>query len=225
MMNLEKLLKWMIFSAVVATGAVIFRYAGMMVIPEIQEKIFVHATVEKSRPDTLVTNEKEISALKKQIELLNRKVDRLTPGSVFLTINTTENTFRLYRNNQVIWSGKCSTGSFVHLEVDSTKSYVFETPKGVLTVQGKITDPVWRKPDWAFIEEGLPVPPPNHPSRYEKGVLGDYALSLGNGYLIHGTLYQRFLGMPVTHGCVRMGDKDLEMVYNNMQIGSKVFIF
>ena len=40
--------------------------------------------------------------------------------------------------------------------------------------------------------------------------LGDYALALGDGYLIHGTIYKRFLGMPVTHGCVRLNDEDLE---------------
>jgi len=33
------------------------------------------------------------------------------------------------------------------------------------------------------------------------------------------------LGMPVTHGCVRMDDEDLEAVFNTMRIGSKVYIF
>jgi L,D-transpeptidase YbiS len=75
------------------------------------------------------------------------------------------------------------------------------------------------------VEEGLPIPPVNHPSRYEYGILGDYALSLGNGYLIHGTLYKRFLGMPVTHGCVRLNDEDLELVYKSMSIDGKVFIY
>jgi L,D-transpeptidase YbiS len=92
-------------------------------------------------------------------------------------------------------------------------------------VQGKLVDPLWVKPDWAFIEEGLPVPPKNHPDRYEYGTLGDYALSLGHGYLIHGTLYQRFLGLPVTHGCVRLGDDDLKEVYNKLVEGSRVYIY
>ncbi len=209
----------------IGIGLLAFIATNLILVPEIQEKQFRSKMNSKNVLDTLNVSVKEINELKKQVELLNRKINRLTPGSVFLTINTTENSFRLYKNNQVIWRGKCSTGSFVHLEVDSTKSYLFETPKGALTVQSKITNPVWRKPDWAFIEEGLPVPPQNHSSRYERGVLGDYALSLGDGYLIHGTLYQRLLGMPVTHGCVRMGDEDLEMVFKNMQVGSKVFIY
>ena len=102
---------------------------------------------------------------------------------------------------------------------------MFETPKGALSIKGKITDPVWRKPDWAFVEEGLPIPVADDPSRYEYGVLGDYALALGHGYLIHGTLYKRFLGQPVTHGCIRMNDEDLEAVYKTLPIGAKVFIY
>ncbi len=221
----EKILKWIIFSVVIIIGLFVFVFTSLIFIPEMQEWRLNSKLNNQMVSDSTNVSAKEINDLKKQVDLLNRKIGRLTPGSVFLTINTTENTFRLYKNNEVIWRGKCSTGSFVELEVDSTKSYIFETPKGALTVQNKITNPVWRKPDWAFIEEGLPVPPQNHVSRYERGVLGDYALSLGNGYLIHGTLYQRLMGMPVTHGCVRLNDEDLEMVYKNMQVGSKVFIY
>jgi lipoprotein-anchoring transpeptidase ErfK/SrfK len=151
-------------------------------------------------------------------------VDKLTPGNVYLVINTTENHFSLYKNRKIILEGICSTGSLVSLEGEN-KKWVFKTPRGDHKVLGKLTKPVWRKPDWAFVEEGLPIPSANHPSRYEKGTLGDYALAIGNGYLIHGTLYQRFLGLPVTHGCIRMGDKDLKQVYETLQVGSKVFIY
>ena len=69
------------------------------------------------------------------------------------------------------------------------------------------------------------MPSANAASRFEYGVLGDYALSLGKGYLIHGTLYQRFLGLPVTHGCVRLNDENLELVYKSLTTGSKVYIY
>lgn len=167
----------------------------------------------------------DATMLKVSIVLLQKKIDRLTPGGVYLVINTSDNTFSLYKNKELVREGVCSTGSYIKLEAGNEKSWIFETPKGVFTIRGKVTDPVWRKPDWAFVEEGLPIPPPGDPSRYEYGVLGDYALSLGDGYLIHGTLYKRFLGLPVTHGCVRMGDDDLEAVYNTLPIGAKVFIF
>jgi L,D-transpeptidase YbiS len=50
-------------------------------------------------------------------------------------------------------------------------------------------------------------------------------MSLGDGYLIHGTLYQRQLGMPVTHGCIRLGDEDLEAVFQSLSVGSRVYIY
>lgn len=167
----------------------------------------------------------DVNMLRVENLLFQKKLDRMTPGGVYLVINTSDNTFSLYKNRELFRQGMCSTGSYIKLEADNEKSWIFETPKGVFTIKGKITNPVWRKPDWAFVEEGLPVPPAGDPSRYEYGVLGDYALSLGDGYLIHGTLYKRFLGMPVTHGCVRMGDDDLEAVYQTLPTGAKVFIF
>jgi L,D-transpeptidase YbiS len=119
----------------------------------------------------------------------------------------------------------CSTGSYIKLKHGDNKKWIFKTPKGEFKILNKTVDPVWKKPDWAFVEEGLKVPSANHPSRFEYGVLGDYSLSIGDGYLIHGTLYQRFLGLPVTHGCIRLNDENLELVYKSLPIGSKVYIF
>lgn len=172
----------------------------------------------------VTADEAKIKTLRTEIRNLEKKVDKLTPGNVYLVINTTENHFSLYKNRKITLEGICSTGSYISLEGEN-KKWVFKTPRGDFKVLGKLTKPVWRKPDWAFVEEGLPIPSANHPSRFEKGVLGDYALAIGNGYLIHGTLYQRFLGQPVTHGCIRMSDSDLKIVYETLPVGSKVFIY
>ena len=181
------------------------------------------------RPDSLEqlgqSTEKLIRTTENSIKRLEKKFNGLSSKSTYLVVNTTENEFYLFRNQKVIRQGVCSTGSYILLESGEEEKWIFKTPKGQFRIQGKITSPVWRKPDWAFVEEGLPIPPQEHESRYEHGVLGDYALSLGHGYLIHGTLYQRFLGLPVTHGCIRLNDDDLETVYHNLSIGSKVFIY
>lgn len=156
---------------------------------------------------------------------IQRKLDSNFPRSAYIIINTTENRFYLYSGKRLIRKGMCSTGSYTLLQAGENKQWIFKTPRGLMRIHGKTTSPVWKKPDWAFIEEGLPVPPANDDSRFEYGTLGDYALSLGDGYLIHGTLYKRFLGLPVTHGCIRLNDEDLESVYNTLSIGSKVFIY
>jgi L,D-transpeptidase ErfK/SrfK len=180
-------------------------------------------------PDPTALDERELQAAQRKIRgeiaVLDRRLAARKPRSYYLVINSAANEFTLYRGEQVIRKDKCSTGSYILLRNGEEQQWMFSTPKGEFRVQGKTVSPVWKKPDWAFVEEGLPVPPPDHYTRYEYGVLGDYALSLGHGYLIHGTLYQRFLGLPVTHGCIRMNDESLELVYNSLEVGSKVYIF
>jgi lipoprotein-anchoring transpeptidase ErfK/SrfK len=186
-------------------------------------------------PKNEITNTQEIKKdpnYKKQIGTLTKDVQRLTvksngytSGQSYIVINTTENKFYLYTNKKLVREGFCSSGSYTMLQTAGNKKWVFKTPKGKYWVRGKTTNPVWKRPDWSFVEEGSPIPSANDDSRYEYGVLGDYALALGDGYMIHGTIYKRFLGMPVTHGCVRLNDDDLKVIYNTLNIGSKVYIF
>jgi hypothetical protein len=169
---------------------------------------------------------KQMGLVSKDIQRLSLKYNSYTSGQSYIVINTTDNRFFLYTNKKLVREGFCSTGSLTMLKTEKgDKFWVFKTPKGKRSIHGKISNPSWNRPDWSFIEEGLPIPPKNSPARYESGVLGDYAMSIGDGYLIHGTIYKRFLGMPVTHGCVRLNDEDLEAVYNTLNIGSKVYIF
>jgi L,D-transpeptidase YbiS len=178
---------------------------------------------------TFQSNDKDLFSAQQKIKLeidkLDKKLNSKRPKTYFLVINSTSNEFVLYKGNDVIKKDKCSTGSYILLKNDNEQQWMFKTPKGEFRILGKTTAPVWKKPNWAFIEEGLPVPSTNHRTRYEYGVLGDYSLSLGHGYLIHGTLFQRFIGLPVTHGCIRLNDENLKLVYRSLHIGSKVYIY
>jgi L,D-transpeptidase ErfK/SrfK len=177
------------------------------------------------RTSDLKKLQRDAQRLEKRVAGLQRKFELLTPRIPYLVVNTSENRIRVMSGDKIIHEGICSTGSYVLLKAADERQWVFFTPRGMFSILGKKVNPVWAKPDWAFIEDGLPVPPLGSPERFEAGVLGEYALELGDGYLIHGTLYKRMLGMPVTHGCVRLGDDDLRIVYRNLQIGSKVFIY
>jgi lipoprotein-anchoring transpeptidase ErfK/SrfK len=168
---------------------------------------------------------KQLGLISKDIQRLALKVNGFTSGQSYIVINTIENRFYLYTNKKLIREGFCSSGSYMMLQTSGNKKWVFKTPKGKYWIHGKTTNPVWKRPDWSFVEEGSPIPSANADSRYEYGVLGDYALALGDGYMIHGTIYKRFLGMPVTHGCVRLNDEDLKVIFNTLNIGSKVYIF
>lgn len=179
-----------------------------------------------------VTTENSVSGIEKlelrsqkSINSLENKLKKLKPVKPYIIVNTTENRFSLRDvTGDTIRTGVCSTGKNEILVVGE-KRIVFKTPKGMFTVKNKRTNRPWVKPDWAYIEEGLPIPPARSADRIEMGTLGEYALELGDGYMLHGTLYQRFLGLPVTHGCVRLGDEDLEVIYNTLSVGSRVFIY
>jgi hypothetical protein len=198
-------------------------------LPYLQENAFKLKPVQ-TYPE-LVTDKNPVFSAKlfldeNRVKKLDKIYAKYSSRQPYLIVNTSDNTFTLFDNGKLVREGLCSTGSFVLLDAGGEQKWMFETPKGMMRIQGKTESPVWRKPDWAFIEEGLPVPKHhNSYERYEYGVLGDYALSIGNGYLIHGTLYQRLLGMPVTHGCVRLGDADLKQVFRTLRVGSKVYIF
>lgn len=143
---------------------------------------------------------------------------------VVITVDTTANRAYLFRDGELVASGPAATGTNTWL-VKGNRRWFFYTPKGRLQVLRKIVDPVWTKPDWAFVEEGKPIPPADHPSRKQRGVLGDYALDLGDGILIHGTNDRSSLGRNASHGCIRLGDDFLEQVFRAADRGTEVHVF
>lgn len=153
-------------------------------------------------------------------------IQALSPKGVYAVVDTAKNRLWLKRGEKVVYEAVVSTGSGTTLTDPKNpgRSWLFETPRGEFHVQSKIRNPVWIKPDWAFIEEGEALPT-DASDRVEAGVLGEYAIAFGNGYFIHGTLYTRMLGQNVTHGCIRMADKDLEVVYKSLPNGASIYIF
>jgi len=143
---------------------------------------------------------------------------------VVITVDVSTNHAYLFRDGQLVAKSNAATGSEKELD-HGEDMWIFHTPRGHLTVKGKIKDPVWHKPDWAFLEEGKPVPPQNSPERDVKGKLGKYALSLGDGILIHGTDDPSSIGRRVSHGCIRVPDDMIEKLYNAAKVGTDVFIF
>ena len=69
------------------------------------------------------------------------------------------------------------------------------------------------------------IPPLNMKQRHFAKVLGSYRLNLGDGYALHGTQQTSQLGQSVSHGCVRLGDKDLETLYAMSKVGDEVIIY
>lgn len=157
---------------------------------------------------------------------LKKKLSQLTPPGYYLIVDTAHNRLYVKRGKDTVLTAVASTGSGTILEKPDQpgSQWVFDTPRGGFSIQSRLTNPVWVKPDWAFLEEGISVPS-NPAERVEQGILGDYALGFGKGYFIHGTLYPRLLGKNVTHGCIRLSDDDLKMVYKLAKVGTPLMIF
>jgi L,D-transpeptidase YbiS len=166
-----------------------------------------------------------LDALKAKNAMLRQKLKNLTPDRIYIVIDTGMNKLYMKKGDITILEAVVSSGSGNVLKDPSgNRQWVFDTPTGEYTVKSKSIAPAWTKPDWAFIEEGEEIP--KDPSkRIEKGVLGEYALGFGNGYFIHGTLYTRMLGRNVSHGCIRVGDKDLKTIFKSAPIGTRIYIF
>ena len=80
--------------------------------------------------------------------------------------------------------------------------------------------------DYEVVFEGtLFVPPIGTKNRRIEGQLGKYKLDLGDGYMLHGTPHQHTVGNAVTHGCVRLRDEDIEWLYDNVPVGTKVYLY
>jgi L,D-transpeptidase ErfK/SrfK len=100
----------------------------------------------------------------------------------------------------------------------------WSTPIGATHVTSKVTHPTWRPTAKVLaaaenIGAALPdtfPPGPNNP-------LGNYALRLGwPTFLIHGTNRTEGIGTRVSAGCIRMLPDDIEYLYHNVKVGTKV---
>jgi lipoprotein-anchoring transpeptidase ErfK/SrfK len=69
------------------------------------------------------------------------------------------------------------------------------------------------------------IPPFGTNQRKYKGVLGTHRLNLGDGYALHGTDQPESIGRSVSHGCVRLRNEDIEMLYQMVPVGTPVFIY
>ncbi len=165
-------------------------------------------------------------AMSDEVEALRYKVGRRIRNDLHILVDTRANKLYVKKGLTLLWDADCSVGKGGILADKLTgRRWEFVTPRGQFDVREKIEKPLWTKPDWAFVETGETVPPPEDPSRHVEGELGAYVFNLGDGYLIHGTKNEAVLGHSVSHGCVRLGAVDLQRLYETVPKGTKVYIY
>lgn len=96
-----------------------------------------------------------------------------------------------------------------------------ETPAGLYRIQNKAVDPAWHVPnsDWAGELAGSVIPggAPDNPIKARW--LGIY-----DGVGVHGTDARGSIGSNASHGCIRMLIEDVEKLYDQVPVGTPIFI-
>jgi lipoprotein-anchoring transpeptidase ErfK/SrfK len=95
-----------------------------------------------------------------------------------------------------------------------------ETPAGEYAIQNMAVNPSWHVPqsDWAGDLAGTVVPPgPSNPIKARW--MGIY-----DGAGIHGTDAVNSIGTNASHGCIRMRIPDVEELYDQVKVGTPVYI-
>jgi hypothetical protein len=96
-----------------------------------------------------------------------------------------------------------------------------ETPAGRYTIQSKAVNPAWHVPNspWAGDLAGTVVPggAPDNPLKARW--LGVY-----DGVGVHGTDARGSIGTNASHGCIRMLVEDVTKLYDEVPVGSPIFI-
>jgi L,D-transpeptidase YbiS len=214
-------------SAIVAAVLLFGCSAVLMVIMGFSmEAVPVGGAVAEAPGVEAVTVDPALEQLRKDLRALDKKLAAQAPRGRYIVIDRGNNRLWVRNGSKQELEATVSTGSGTILRESGGKerTWTFDTPPGRFKVLSERRNPVWVKPDWAFLEEGQ-QPPKRTSERVEVGSLGEWALDLGDGYMIHGTLYERLLGRSITHGCVRVGRDDLRVVAEAARPGTPVFIY
>ena len=152
-----------------------------------------------------------------------RASSALQRGRYAVVIDLDENMLHFKQGEVTLWSAPVGTGTGLRLRAEDNE-WDFSTPRGVFQVKYKEENPTWIAPDWYFIENNLPIPPREDRRRYFPGGLGAAAVYIGRDLAIHGTDKPELLGQRVSHGCIRLSNRDALRLYHNVQVGTEVVI-
>ena len=127
----------------------------------------------------------------------------------YLTLDRSSFTLRLWKNLKLAKTYTVAVGM-----------EGLETPEGLYQIEAMEENPVWNVPesDWAGSLAGQTIPPgPSNPIKARW-------MAIFEGAGIHGTEETSSLGSAASHGCVRMSIPDVEELYDQVEVGTPIFI-
>jgi lipoprotein-anchoring transpeptidase ErfK/SrfK len=127
----------------------------------------------------------------------------------YLTLDRATYTLRLWKNLKLAKTYTVAVGQ-----------EGLETPEGLYHIQDKQIEPTWHVPNssWAGSLAGQSIPPgPSNPLKARW-------MGIFEGAGIHGTEETWSLGSAASHGCVRMAISDVEELYDQVEVGTPIYI-
>jgi hypothetical protein len=166
----------------------------------------------RSELETLV-QQSDDRVVKAPVETLEPEVtaDELAEAyPSYLTVDRSNFQMRLWENLELTKTYTIAVGALG-----------FNTPAGVYNIQNKAVDPAWNVPDsdWAGDLAGTVVPGgvPENP-------LKERWMGIFDGAGIHGTDDTGSLGSAASHGCIRMSVPDVIELYDQVDVGTPIYI-
>lgn len=169
-------------------------------ISEARENYLISISSNENKQETISASSKLLQSLtSNNINTLN--IESLTSNLIY--VNLKDQITYIYKGSINNWdkikSFKCSTG------IESEK-----TPTGIFDVR--------ERGAWFFSD------------KYNQG--GKYWVQFYGDYLFHSVPYNKdqsevvdyTLGVPASHGCIRLKTEDAKWIYDNIESGTKVII-
>jgi L,D-transpeptidase catalytic domain/Putative peptidoglycan binding domain len=175
---------------------------GLKLRDNLLEKELKAAVLNANAADTIVARAHSVAP-----EVTKEEVAAQYP--TYLTLDRSTFTLRLWKDLKLAKTYTVAVGA-----------EGFATPEGLYQIESMEENPVWNVPesDWAGSLAGQTIPPgPSNPIKARW--MGIY-----EGAGIHGTEETSSLGSAASHGCVRMAIPDVEELYDEVEIGTPIYL-
>lgn len=175
---------------------------GLKLRDNLLEKELKAAVLNANAPDKIVAQAHSIAP-----EITKEEVAAQYP--TYLTLDRSTFTLRLWKNLKLAETYTVAVGA-----------EGFATPEGLYQIEAMEENPVWNVPesDWAGSLAGQSIPPgPENPIKARW-------MAIYEGAGIHGTEETSSLGTAASHGCVRMAIPDVEELYEEVEVGTPIYL-
>ena len=175
---------------------------GLKLRDNLLEKELKAAVLNAKAPDEIVAHAHSVAP-----EISKDEVAARYPS--YLTLDRSNFTLRLWKNLKLAKTYTVAVGA-----------EGFDTPEGLYQIEAMEENPTWHVPesDWAGDLAGQVIPPgPENPIKARW-------LAIFEGAGIHGTEETSSLGTAASHGCVRMAIPDVEELYEEVELGTPIYL-